>query len=158
MTLISAGTIRRLTQPILFQFWFKRGTRHTSAFRIGWTELQIYPTVFHPKFFGSSLIFARFIESLDLPGRRFLDMGTGSGIIGLCAARRGAEVTSVDVNPEAVRCATDNAIRADVKIRCRESDLFSDLSAEQFDIIAWNPPFFPTPAANLAERALFAEI
>ena len=156
MTVISAGTIRRLTQPLLFRFWFKRGTRRTSTFRIGWTELQIYPTVFHPKYFGSSLIFARFIEALDLAGRRFLDMGTGSGIIGLSAARSGADVTSVDINSEAVRCARDNARTAGMRIRCHESDLFSALEHDEFDVIAWNPPFFAKPAANLEEMALYA--
>ncbi len=154
--MISAGTIRRLTQPILFQFWFKRGTRRTSTFRVGWTDLRIYPSVFHPRFFGSSLIFARFIESLNLSGLRFLDMGTGSGIIGLFAARAGAEVTSVDVNPEAVRCARDNAQTAGVRIHCRESDLYSSLHGASFEVIAWNPPFFPKPAGNPEEMALYA--
>jgi release factor glutamine methyltransferase len=156
MTLISAGTIRKLTQPLLFRFWFKRGTRRQSTFRIGWTDLRIYPSVFHPKYFGSSLIFARFVESLDLRNRRFLDMGTGSGIIGLFAARVGAEVTSVDINPDAVRCARDNADNAGVRIRCEQSDLFAALAAQTFDVIAWNPPFFPQPAGTVAEMALYA--
>ena len=119
-------------------------------------EIDVLPTVFHPKYFGSSMIFARFIEALGLSGRRFLDMGTGSGIIGLFAARAGADVTSVDVNPEAVRCATENASRAGFKIRACESDLFGSLANERFDVIAWNPPFFPQPANNVAEAALYA--
>ena len=156
MTLISAGMIRKLTQPLLFRFWLKRGTRLPSTFRIGWTDLRIDPGVFHPKYFGSSLIFARFVESLDLRSRRFLDMGTGSGIIGLFAARGGAEVTSVDINADAVRCARDNAATAGCRIRCEQSDLFAALAGQTFDVIAWNPPFFPQPAATPAEMALYA--
>jgi release factor glutamine methyltransferase len=153
---ISAGTIRRWTQPILFRFRFKRGTRRTSTFPIGWTDIQVYPSVFHPKFFGSSMIFGRFIESLDLSGRRFLDMGTGSGIIGLFASRAGADVTSVDINPEAVRCARDNAVSAGMEISCMESDLFGALQQRQFDVIAWNPPFFSRSAGNIDEMAFYA--
>jgi release factor glutamine methyltransferase len=118
--------------------------------------LRIYPNVFHPKYFGSSLIFGRFVESLDLRQRRFLDMGTGSGIIGLFAARGGADVTSVDINPDAVRCARDNAANAGIRIRCEQSDLFAALAAQTFDVIAWNPPFFAQPAASFAEMALYA--
>jgi release factor glutamine methyltransferase len=83
-------------------------------------------------------------------------MGTGSGVIALCASRCGARVTAVDINPQAVRCASDNAAAAGSDIDCRESDLFSALSSERFDVIAWNPPFFPKTAANVAEAALYA--
>ena len=107
MSLISAGTLRRLTQPILFKYWFTRGTLRESVFRIDRLEIRVRPSVFHPKYFGSSIIFARFIQSLHLEHKRFLDMGTGSGIVGLHAARAGATVTAVDINPEAVRCATE---------------------------------------------------
>jgi release factor glutamine methyltransferase len=83
-------------------------------------------------------------------------MGTGSGLIALQAARCGARVTAVDINPQAVRCASDNAAASGSDIDCRESDLFSALSGERFDVIAWNPPFFPKTSANLAEAALYA--
>lgn len=43
------------------------------------------------------------------PGMRVLDMGTGSGVSALLAARVGADVIAVDVNLEAVECGRANA-------------------------------------------------
>src|SRR5207237_48765 len=132
MKLISAGTIRRWTQPILFKFWFSRGTLRESRFRVDGFDIRVLPTVFHPKYFGSSLIFGRFLESLTLKGKTFLDMGTGSGIIGLYAARAGALVTSLDINPEAVQCSAGNAAAAGFRICACVSDLFSCVADESF--------------------------
>jgi HemK-related putative methylase len=156
VSFISAGTLRRWSKPILLKLWIERGTRRTSTFRFGASDLRIDPTVFHPRYFGSSLIFARFVEALALRGKQFLDLGTGSGIIGLAAARAGAEVTSTDINPAAVRCAKENAAAAGFKTRCIESDLFDNLKGDRFDVVAWNPPFFPKAPANIAEAAFYA--
>lgn len=50
------------------------------------------------------------VSYLDLEGLRVLDVGTGSGILGIAAAKRGArEVVGVDTDPLAVRAARDNA-------------------------------------------------
>jgi release factor glutamine methyltransferase len=153
---ISAGTLRRLTHPILLRYWLKR-TEHTIvSTRVGGFRLRIHPTVFHPKYFGSSAILGEYIGSLDLAGREFLDMGTGSGIIGLFAARAGARVTAVDVNPRAVQCAVENAAAAGFSVEYWQSDLFSNLQGCAFDVIAWNPPFFPKRVTTATEAALFA--
>ena len=154
--MISAGTLRKLTHPILLRYWLKRTGNSTVSTRVGGFRLRVYPTVFHPKYFGSSAILGEYIGSLDLRGRTFLDMGTGSGIIGLFAARAVAAVTGVDVNAQAVRCAAENAAAAGFEIEYRQSDLFSNLQGRAFDVIAWNPPFFPKRVTTSAEAALFA--
>jgi release factor glutamine methyltransferase len=118
-------------------------------------ELTVFPTVFHPRYFGSSSILARFVSSLELAGKSFLDVGCGSGLVALCAARGGAQVTAVDINPEAVRCTLANAARYDLRIDARVSDLFSALDNAQFDVIAWNPPFLPGIPATPAEAAFY---
>ena len=64
MSFISAGALRRLAQPFIVRFWVRRGLRENSVFDVGWTRIRVRPGVFHPRYFGSSLIFARFIESL----------------------------------------------------------------------------------------------
>jgi len=124
--------------------------------RVGGFSLRVFPTVLHPKYFGSSLILGRYVESQDLKGKTFLDMGAGSGIIGLFAARAGATVTGVDINPNAVQCAAENASAAKFQIEYRESDLFSALPGRRFDVVAWNPPFFPKAVRTTAEAALHA--
>jgi 2-polyprenyl-6-hydroxyphenyl methylase/3-demethylubiquinone-9 3-methyltransferase len=44
-------------------------------------------------------------ESLD--GRRFLDIGSGSGLFSLCARRLGADVHSFDFDPDSVDCTRE---------------------------------------------------
>ncbi|MBR0319738.1 MAG: 50S ribosomal protein L11 methyltransferase [Clostridia bacterium] len=73
-------------------------------------------------------------------GGTLLDVGTGSGILALCAAKLGAEnITAVDIDPDAVRVAKENAQRNGVadKIDVREGDLIQGLDAS-FDFAAAN--------------------
>src|ERR1041384_5636970 len=78
---------------------------HAAGFR-----LTVRPTVFNPKFFISSERFAEFIDTLDLTGKRVAEVGTGSGILALAAARAGAElVVATDINPNASLSANENA-------------------------------------------------
>ena len=50
------------------------------------------------------------LSPLIPPGSIVLDMGTGSGVGAVFAARNAARVVAVDVNPEAVRCARINVL------------------------------------------------
>jgi HemK-related putative methylase len=156
VSVISSGHLRRIAQPLLFRYWFKRGTNREVVTTAGGFELRVAPTVFHPKYFGSSLILGEYVESLPLAGKTFLDMGTGCGIIGFFAARKGAAVTAVDINPLAVACASKNAIACGFEIKYLQGDLFSPVPGRRFDVISWNPPFFPKAATSMAEAALYA--
>ena len=96
---------------------------------------------------------------MNLAGKAFLDVGTGSGAPGILAARQGARVTAVDVNPDAVALARSNAALNHVSDRfeAMESDLFSAIPADRrFDRIAFNPPFYPRTPSNDEERAWLA--
>src|SRR5689334_21054043 len=42
-----------------------------------------------------------------LSGKRFLDIGSGSGLFSLAAMRLGATVSSIDYDPESVACADE---------------------------------------------------
>ena len=154
--MISSGDVRRLVHPFLMRLWLRRAKNKELVTRIGGFRLKVLPSVFHPRFFGSSLIFAEYLASLGIAGKRFLDMGTGSGIVGLFAARAGALVIAVDINPKAVQCAAENAATAGLALDCRRGDLFDSIGNEKFDIIAWNPPFFPRTVTTPAEAALYA--
>lgn len=153
--MLSWGRIRRAIQPLVLKYWLNDRLKNSLTARAEGFELSVFPTVFHPRYFGSSGILAHFVSSLNLAETSFLEVGCGSGIVALCAARAGARVTAVDINPEAVRCTLANAERHALRIDARTGDLFSSLGDERFDTIAWNPPFLPGTPANLAEAAFY---
>jgi release factor glutamine methyltransferase len=78
-----------------------------------------------------------------------LDLGTGSGClaIALAQAHPDGQVDAVDVSPEALAVARENAEKHRVagRIRFRLGDLFAPLEpGARFDLIVSNPPYIPT--------------
>lgn len=72
---------------------------------------------------------------------RVLDMGCGDGIISAWLARRGHQVTAVDVSAFAVE-STQRTLSVNGLEGCiLQSDVFSALQGESFDLIVSNPPF-----------------
>ena len=52
------------------------------------------------------------LQTIDVFGRRVIDVGTGSGVLAIAAARLGAaHVTAVDNDPDALQNARDNIVR-----------------------------------------------
>ncbi len=154
--------MRRRIRPLLFRvlhplllYWNRRPRRA----QIGSLALRTDPAVFHPGQHFSSKLLAAYVINLKLDGCRVLDMGTGSGVIGVTAALQGAQVVAVDINPAAARLAASNALdhgaRARVQVIC--SDLFAALAGiPKFDWIIFNPPFFPRAAEQDSEIAFNA--
>lgn len=73
-----------------------------------------------------------------------LDIGTGSGCIALAIAKSfpNASVTATDLNPQALELAQENATINNIKnIEFVESDLFTNLQDQTFDLIVSNPPY-----------------
>jgi release factor glutamine methyltransferase len=87
------------------------------------------------------------IAPLQLNGRKVLDIGTGSGILGLYCAMRGAQVTASDVDELALEQVARNAEALGLQINLRLSDLFSDIP-ERFNLILFNPPYLPSAEIN----------
>jgi release factor glutamine methyltransferase len=89
-----------------------------------------------------------FAENLAVEqGARVLDMGTGSGILGIIAAARASEVVAIDINPYAITCAKQNSIENGgfSKMSFIRADLFSPLRREEkFNLILFNAPYLPT--------------
>jgi len=95
----------------------------------------------------------------DLKGAEVLDMGTGTGIQAIQAAKAGARhVTGLDINPAAVICAQENVGTNQLsdRIVIRHSDLFSALGDnEKFDLIIANLPITDFPIEGIVESAVY---
>ena len=76
-------------------------------------------------------------------GANVLDVGCGYGIIGLVAAQAGAQVTMLDDNLLAVRCAAASAAANQLAAHCTilPSDITSAVTGQRFDHVISNPPF-----------------
>jgi release factor glutamine methyltransferase len=79
------------------------------------------------------------------PGR-FLDVGTGSGLVAIAAARAGHDVTATDRSPEALRLARANARLNGVRLALVRADLLRGLQVDWFEAVVFNPPYLPTAA------------
>jgi release factor glutamine methyltransferase len=141
-----------------YNFILKRRT--TRITRAAGFRLIVRPTVFHPRYFITSEFFASYIDRLDFSGKRVVDVGTGSGILALAAARAGAaNVMAVDINPNAVLTAAENAHANDFGDRVTAvcSNLLSALTpCVPFDVIISSPPSFPGEPRDFADRAWHA--
>ena len=139
----------------------RRRLGRVTVEEIDGVPLIVLPHVFNPALFRTGEILARTVASSPFAAPdgegRALDLGTGSGAGAVFAARRGFQVTAVDLNPEAVRCARVNALLNHLEdhIEVREGDLFAPVAGERFDLVLFNPPFFrgaPRDRLDLAWR------
>ena len=124
-------------------------------YRYGNMRLEIPPQVFHPGFFFSTRLLLRYISALSLQGQRFLELGAGSGLIAIHAARKGAIVTATDINPVAVECLHRNCDQNNVTPEIILSDLFANIPEQSFDIIAINPPYYKKQPQTMADHAWY---
>jgi release factor glutamine methyltransferase len=153
---------RRLLRDVIhfFSYHFVLARRSTRNAQAAGFRFVVRPTVFHPRFFLTSEYFAGFIDRLDLKGKTVAEVGTGSGILSLAAARAGAaRVVAVDINPNAALSAADNAklngLAEKVFPVC--SNLLSGIAARPlFDVIISSPPSFTGEPRDVADRAWHA--
>jgi release factor glutamine methyltransferase len=88
-------------------------------------------------------------QSALMPGRRVLDLCTGSGFVAIAAAQMGcASVTAFDICPQAVRCARTNATLAGVEVDVSEGSWMDAVERAPFDVVVANPPYVPTPPGD----------
>jgi release factor glutamine methyltransferase len=72
-----------------------------------------------------------------------LEIGTGTGIISITASLKAKNVTSTDINPNAINCCKKNIeLNKRNNITVLESDLFENIN-KKYDLILFNTPYLP---------------
>jgi len=104
---------------------------------------------YHPS--DDSLLILSAISALALEGKRVLDVGTGSGLLGLYCAARDATVTVADIDAVAIRHTIKAAEKLGVAVNADVSDLFSNVVG-LFDLILFNPPYLPS--LDVSDKAI----
>jgi release factor glutamine methyltransferase len=128
-----------------FRIFRRHRHQRLAVEEIDGVPLIVLPEVFNPALFRTSVALVRQLRGRVYPGMTVLDLGSGSGIGAVFAARHGAMVTAVDIAEPAVRCARMNALLngCDREVTVRRGDLFTPVNGERFDLVLFNPPFFP---------------
>ena len=115
--------------------------RKQATYHIDGLKFTCPPNIYHPGEFSSTRFALRGLFSqLAKWGNRILEVGTGSGAIGLCLSANGRDVTMVDIDPVAVECAKNNALHNNIHAEIYQSDLFEAVCDQKYDLIIFNIP------------------
>ena len=92
-----------------------------------------------------------------LAGKTMLDVGCGGGILAEAAARKGAEVTGIDLAERALKVAQLHLLESQLPVRyeCASAETFVEAHAESFDVVACMEllEHVPDPARTVAACA-----
>jgi release factor glutamine methyltransferase len=144
----------------------QRAEGHPVAYLIGKKEffnieLKVAPGVLIPRP-ETELLVELTIDHIESSGKKtpkILDLGTGSGAIGLALAKNlpNAQVTCVDLSVEALKIAQENAGLLNLSsVKFLQSNWFDGLTAalpsedSVFDVIVSNPPYIPAGNHHLS--------
>src|SRR5499427_10472003 len=84
--------------------------------KINWANFSLFENM-------TGSVAARLVSFAGIKaGAKVLDVGCGTGVVGLTAARLGATVTGVDLTPELVAHAKENSALIGVEADWREGD------------------------------------
>lgn len=137
-------------KPLLVKYL--SGTRSYTCKNI---RLQVPPEVFHPGFFFSTKLLLNFLDRFSLAGKTVLELGAGSGLLSIYAAKKKAKVTASDINPVAISTLRKNKFQNGVEFSVIESNLFEAIPVQPFDLILLNPPFYKKTPLTMKDHAWY---
>lgn len=119
----------------------KKSSSGAYSVNILGTDIVVHPDVYAPDFFSDTAWFSS--QLIGIVGdKTLLEIGTGTGTIGLICALNGASVVATDINEKAITNATENAKLLSLDVPMIYSDVFEGLSNQKrFDFIFWSHPF-----------------
>ena len=120
-------------------------------------QLKVSPVTLIPRPDTETLVDAA-LEKIPLDKvSHILDLGTGTGAVALAIAkhRNNCEVTDVDQSSDALSVTLENAQTLKLNnLRLIESNWFSELQGERFDLIVSNPPYIAQDDEHLKQGDL----
>lgn len=123
-------------------------------------NIQVNKSVLIPRPETEEMVQTIIAEQAHRPGLRILDMCTGSGCIALSLAKHlnTSCVTAIDVSPEALQTAAENAVANGVRVNWVQADVLEplpELEGGPFDVIVSNPPYvLQSEAARMHRNVL----
>ena len=120
-------------------------------------QLKTTPATLIPRPDTETLVEAALAKIPQNASLNILDLGTGTGAVALAIAsqRPQTKVTAVDASLEALKVATENAQSLNLSnVRLIESNWFSALGGEKFDVIVSNPPYIAKDDEHLKQGDL----
>jgi release factor glutamine methyltransferase len=156
---LEPGEVDRLRELVR-----RRGRREPLAYVLGsWSfyglELQCDSRALVPRPETEVLVehCLHLLEGAEAPG--VVDVGTGTGAIALALAARlpAATVTAIDVSPDALALAAENAAANGLtgRVELLEGDLLAPVAGRRFDLVVSNPPYVAAGAEVDPEVAGF---
>ncbi|NEU98319.1 50S ribosomal protein L11 methyltransferase [Bradyrhizobium uaiense] len=159
MTATLTVSPRRQTSDVDAMIADLRSCEHPHDVEVCGMLLHILPGVLSPRLSHAP---DALISKWHIPsGATVLDLGCGSGVLGLAALRAGAErLVALDINPQAVLTTKTNIERLGYSdhAEVRLSDIYSALQPkEKCDVILFAAPYWNRKAKDDLERSCFDE-
>ncbi|MBA4053998.1 MAG: methyltransferase [Marivirga sp.] len=132
--------------------WYLRKERTYTYKNI---TVTVLPGVFHPGLFYSTKFLIDYLQEQILEKQTLLELGCGTGLISIVAAKAGAKVTSSDLSLTAIKNVKQNADQNMVSVYSIHSDLFDVIEKKTFDWIIINPPYYSRTPQNESELAWY---
>ena len=125
----------------------RRKNGEPLAYILGFTEFMglsfsVNPSTLIPRPDTETLVELA-IKSIGDAKVKVLDIGTGSGCIGISVAHfcKNADVTLLDISADALETAQKNAERNGADVKLLQCDILSEIPDGEYDIILSNPPY-----------------
>lgn len=151
--------------PAINQAFVERSPRHLkdSTYNIAGLSIACHSGLYHPNVNSSSVFVLRHLLDKALfssQPENILEIGVGCGAIILALQQflNTGAYTGVDIDPASIACAKSNAARNGVNIRFIQSDLFSSISGERYEIIIFNCPLYAGVVGEILAPELIGKL